>query len=655
MSPTSSTTASSGRCSASATGWSCGSSAPTDPASASSSTRCSTSPRRPPSFFAFSLRSLTISSSSWSPYLTSRPWPWLSGTSSACSTAASAWPTPLSTRPSQVKDLIFPPELEGAGIFEQLLGGSRDRGVAQGRASTDGKVALEAETRESSVKANYLDYQLTHGGVGASLNRTLVSLPTDGGVVGLVETVITPLLDRFVALIERAVMDLIVLFNDKDDITFGQALSRLTYNLLSGLLDLVEALINGILELAKMLLASLHDVMKMRINNGFLGWITGTNDLTAMDITAWIFAPFVHFAYVVINGKGMPKDTPLPDLQAALQGGASREPHTASARTTGKKAVGDEGGDEDEETPPVYTNKSHVSDAAKGWDLFAGIVEGVVRVVSTIDGLLGPIDDSTSVPGGSASGRSSTAAVGLNNSRTTILQLQAHLPPRDPRAQLYKFHSSNPLAHGLALAHQTGADALLAARKVSGGSGGTSTLRATPFSFATLIPWIGTIAKAIGVIVTFPAVHPPFDRGFDLAFKLSGWFCTFLDLVGGIIIKKFPGKSKYEEPVLSMILSFVAFWPSLAAAVRDFKDVKSEAEEWPAEDTPEVKKRMAALRLALVFVDGINAIASGFYAVAPNKLLGIAVVGTAASGVIMLEFTVARCWQLESKNFFVCV
>lgn len=547
---------------------------------------------------------------------------------------------------SQVKQLIFPPELEGAGIFEQLLGG-RGRGVAAGRASADGRVALEAETRESSVKANYLDYQLTHGGVGASLNRTLVSLPVEGGVVSLIETVITPLLDRFVALITQAIMDLVVLFNDKDDITFGQALSRLTYNLLSGLLDLVETLVNGILELAKMLLASLHGVMKMRINNGFLGWITGNSDLTAMDITAWIFAPFVHFAYVAINGKGMPKDTPLPDLQAALQGGASREPDAARAKTAGKTAAGDEDGDEDEEAPPVYTNKAQVSDAAKGWDLFAGIVEGVVRVVSTVDGLLGPIDDSISVPGSTAHGRSSSS------SNTTLLPLlQAHLSLTDPRAQLYKFHSSNPLAHGLALAHQTGGDALLAARKATGGGGN---LRAAPFAFASLIPWIGTIAKAVGVFVTFPAMHPPFDQGADLVLKLSGWVCTFFDLIGSIVLKNSPGDSPYEEPALSMFFAFLAFWPTLAAAVRDFKDVKSEVEEWPSEETPEVKKRMAALRLSLVFVDGINAIASGFYAVAPSKLLGLAVVGTAASGVIMLEFTVARCWQLESKNFFVCV
>ncbi|KAK4450850.1 hypothetical protein QBC34DRAFT_436864 [Podospora aff. communis PSN243] len=549
---------------------------------------------------------------------------------------------------SQVKNLIFPPELQGAGIFEQLLGagGGRGRGVA----NADGGTAIEAETRESSVKANYLDYQLTHGGVGASLNRTLVSLPVGGGVVGLIETVITPLLDRFVALITQAIMDLVVLFNDKDDITFGQALSRLTYNLLSGLLDLVEALVNGILELAKMLLASLHGVMKMRINNGFLGWVTGTSDLTAMDITAWIFAPFVHFAYVAINGEGMPKDTPLPDLQAALQGGASREPEAARAKTAGKKTAENKDGVDDEEAPPVYTNDAHVSEAAKGWDLFAGIVEGVVRVVSTVDGLLGPIDDSISVPGSTASGRNSSS-----NKTTLLPLLQAHLPPSDPRAQLYKFHSSNPLVHGLALAHQTGGDALLAARKAAGGSGGGGNLRAAPFALANLIPWIGTIAKAVGVVVTFPEVHPPFDKGADLGLKLSGWFCTFFDLIGSVVLKNSPGDSPYEEPALSMFFAFLAFWPSLAAAVRDFKDVKSEVEEWPGEETPEVKKRMAALRLSLVFVDGINAIASGFYAVAPSKLLGLAVVGTAASGVIMLEFTVARCWQLESKNFFVCV
>ena len=52
-----------------------------------------------------------------------------------------------------VKNFIFPPELDGLGIFEMLGGGGQKSRDAAGK-------SLETETTDSSVKANYMEYQV---------------------------------------------------------------------------------------------------------------------------------------------------------------------------------------------------------------------------------------------------------------------------------------------------------------------------------------------------------------------------------------------------------------------------------------------------------------------------------------------------------------
>ena len=470
--------------------------------------------------------------------------------------------------------------------------------------------------------------QLTHGGVGTSLNRTVFPFPEQEGITNLWNDVIQPLLDQFVSIIEQAAKDIILLFNDKDDVTFGQALSRLSYNLISGLIELVKRLVNGLLELAKEILASMKSVMNKRLDNVLLDLITGGDSLTVMDIAGWIMAPFVHLGYVAVTGEGMPEGNAVPDFAGAASGSQEPEKEASGIKTKAAKA---------EEEPEGYVNESEVSEAAQRFDLAAGIIEGVVRVAGMIEGFVSVLSGKSPASAGAPS------TGGMSRARK--------LPPTDSRAQLYKFQSPDPLTHCIFLSTGGVSSALI---------GGLSTRAAKgKFSAKAALPWIGTIFKAIGVIITFPEYHPPHAKGVELARKLSAWIISFIDLIGCAYLKVYPGVGDGQEVVFSMYMSFLGFWPSLMAAVLDFKEAKKEKEDWPDEDTAEKKKRMAAARLSLVFVDGIGAIGHGFLGVSTggwdSVIPGIVVAVTAAAGVSIVETTVVRCWETQSKNYFVCV
>ena len=451
--------------------------------------------------------------------------------------------------------------------------------------------------------------------------------PEHEGVTNLWNNVILPLLDQFVSIIEQAAQDIIILFNDKDDVTFGQALSRLSYNLISGLVELVKRLVNGLLELAKEMLASLKSVMNKRLDNALLNLITGGDGLTVMDIAGWIMAPFVHLGYVAMTGDGMPEDNPVPNFAAAASGSQTTE---AEAPRMKRKAA------KTGEEPEEYVNESQVSEADQRFDLAAGIIEGVVRIVGTIEAFVGAIGADKF-----------TSAGGTNRAR--------RLPLNDSHAQLYKFSSPDPLTHYIVLSTDDASLALTGASSARAAS--------TEFPGKAAVPWIGTIFKAVGVVITYPEWHPPHSEGRERCRKISAWVFSLFDLIGGIAMKAYEKVkdekvNEYGEAGFSMLMSVCGFIPSMMAAVLDFKEAKKEKEEWPEEDTPETKKRMASARLSLVIVDGIGAIANGVLTAKAGTAAVVAagvIVVTTAAGIAIVETTVARCWQTRSKNYFVCV
>lgn len=209
-------------------------------------------------------------------------------------------------------------------------------------------------------------------------------------------------------------MDVALLLNDKDDISFGGALSRLTFHLVEGQLQLVEDLINAILELAETMIDALQMVLNDSVDNGLISLFTGGGGFSLLDLAAWMLAPLVHFAYVVHNGEGMPKDNPLPDFAAQVPG------RRATAAEAPKAARADDG----------YVNPSHVSESAKRLDLTAGILEGVARLF----GLAETIVDGFSLGSRQAAGARSSLA-GANS--------PPRGPPRGPDVQIPRSGSAD--------------------------------------------------------------------------------------------------------------------------------------------------------------------------------------------------------------------
>lgn len=397
-------------------------------------------------------------------------------------------------------------------------------------------------------------------------------------------------------------------------------LSRLTFHLVEGLLQLVEDLINAILELAKTMIDALQMVLNDSVDNGLISLFTGGGGFSLLDLAAWIVAPLVHFAYVVHNGEGMPKDNPLPDFAAQVPG------RRATAAEAPKAVRADDG----------YVNPSHVSESAKRFDLTAGILEGVARLF----GLAETIVDGFSLGSRQAAGARSSLA-GANSP-----------PLTHPAAQMYKFLGPDPLTHRLHLDDDPDKAAVLGARAAGRGDLADPKGR---------LGWATVFFQAVGVIVTMPYWHGfQEDDRKSRRLKLTVWFFSLFDVIGIIGLQKVknPSLGKGEEPVWSIFWSFLPFLVSLGVTGKELKDVKAEDDKWD-NDTVDAKLSMARLRLSLVFTDGIHAVSGGFYVLVPEaftKTVLAAVTGlTSVAGIAMVETTVGVCWNIQSKNYFVCV
>ncbi|KAJ7430440.1 hypothetical protein B0H11DRAFT_942767 [Mycena galericulata] len=176
----------------------------------------------------------------------------------------------------------------------------------------------EYSTVQSAPGANWSSYQLKHGGVGKSLaaldpgpEDPLVSFWND----------LRDTLSEIEKTMKDAFQDFLLIFQKDRHFTLEQLLAHLGIDLLRHILKILRKIADGIIDLVAVFTTLAQKLMNAPIDIPLLSplyrWISGGNDLTALDAMALLIAIPTTVLFKLITGK-KPSEG-LGDLSQFLQ------------------------------------------------------------------------------------------------------------------------------------------------------------------------------------------------------------------------------------------------------------------------------------------------------------------------------------------------
>ncbi|KEF61146.1 uncharacterized protein A1O9_02711 [Exophiala aquamarina CBS 119918] len=477
--------------------------------------------------------------------------------------------------------------------------------------------APEMDAEETSAQKNYANYQMKHGGAAANAvaggeggsHSTLEAIWND-----LIEPVLESFGDIFVTMGEN----ILLLFNDQDNLSAGEVFQKLGADVILGIIDALKKLFLGLMDVGSAFISDMKKLINEEIRipffSAFYKTITGGQTLTALSAAMLVIAFPTNIAMVTFTGE--PLDIGEIDFLSYMSPTPSRSIRGLLPVTTTK-------GKDDHATATKVSEDETPVELEFAFGVTEFITRGVLLIVDMVAAKAKtknsgqkpePVGDSVGAI--KLQEEPEYRTVSLNNSDS----------------QLYKFYSPPTELEDSSAIHAVNPKAVQP-------RGVPLKAMGTGFLFAL---------RGLSLVITYPFWDPNAKKDPFPEMRGLSWIMPVTSVVCGWIIDLAdrrawkigmdPDKYKIGKDIVLAIVNWVfALIPACA-------DIAG----------GEVDTAMAIVRVMVTVLDLVSALGAAAFEKSSSFYAGVAWFGGEAVSDALLLATVIRCRKLKAHNWMVC-